>query len=305
MSEDILYYVQESGYTYFLRFYKNGLVLRAHMEDKEVADHKDEIPAIIVKSTYGVDKGQYRVVGKKITFDIELEGDLQNYQGEIRDDGSIQLTVCLVSSKKGGPFVTKPWDNSIQFDWKNTRYNSEPTGPLDLRLSTYEQLQNKLGEHNVFIIAHEFLRESELPIIQCINEFFNAASDVLPGAELVTGLKWHIACGNKTYALNKNNPEPYVSDMQIVKDLNAILEDRNTTKRIFYFDDFSDNDWNPSYFYADKDLGLQLIEFVNDPPCYTYFEFEKRDCNRNIKMQYVDSTTQQKAEYYKQLLPDF
>lgn len=305
MSKDIIYSAQALGFTYFFRFYENGIVLRARVADQEVIDYKDEIPTIIVKNTHGVDNGYFRIIENKILFDIEYEEDVESYQGKILDDGSLHLSVYVIRSKKSGTFVIKPWGDPVHFDWKNTKYKSDPVGPLDLRLSTYKQLQHKLGEDNVFLIASEFLNESETPIIQFINDFLYAAGNELPNAELIIDKKWQIAVGQKAYTLNKDNPEYYVTNMQIVKDLNAILESQGITKRIFYFDDYTDNDMNPSYFYIDKDAGLQIIEFLNDPPFYSYIEFKNPICNRIINMVYVDSTTKIEAKYFKRLIAAF
>ena len=303
MSEDIIYYIQDKN-THLYRFYANGTALYLILEGN-VLDQKEMILKNFNEEAYRVNIGNFHTDGNKISFDIETRGNFHIYQGDILNNGDIRLTIYIMDSKKSGQLVLKPFDSLIQFDWKNSKYNSDLSGLLDLRLSTFEQLQHTLDEANVFCIDSEGLDESDTTILKFLNTFLNVAGKELPSARLKIEDKWSIVFGNNSYDINVDDRFRYIFDRQILKDFNAILEAQGSPKRFFRFTDIYDFDSEYCYFYADKDFGLQIMEFLNNPPFYSYNDFKDRYYNRSIEMSFIDSTTEKEAKYFKILLPDF
>jgi hypothetical protein len=304
MSKNIIYYIEDAPKTHLFRFYENGTTLYIILTGN-VLGRMESILSFFNEEEPAVYIGRFQSDGKKISFDIETgDGEFDIYKGNILSNGDLNLNVFKMNSPTGAPLVLKAYDNAMQFDWKNSTNNNLKSVLLDLRRSTFEQLQHKLGEANVFCIDSEGIIYPEI-FFPMLNNFLLSASKELPDAQVKTGDNPSIVLGNNSYALDVDDRIRYISNMQILKDFNAILEAQNSQKRFFYFDDNGDNDMNCSYFYCDKDFGLQLIEFLNNPPFYSLTDFENRSENRNINMHFVDSSTEMKATYFKRMFPDF
>jgi len=302
MSANIIYYAFDKN-TFFFRFYEDGRALYMQVEG-DARDRKDWVIEYLQENNFRVYTGFYHTDGNKLSFDIEASAGFLVYKSDILLNGDISGHVYSIQTKRGGQVTIKPFLRSPGFEWKNARHKPNPAGLLDLRLPTFEQLQNTLGEDKVFYIDSEYVEDGDSTFTGILNNFLKAAGTELSGATWKAGEKWQIVAGDKSYDLHVEDRRRYFVNNEIVKDFNAILESAGSRQRFFYFTDIEDFDCGDCYFLTDKEQGLRYMEFLNDPPFYSYHDFKQHYYNRVINMSFVDGSAQKKVEYFKRLVPD-
>ena len=179
---------------------------------------------------------------------------------------------------------------------------------FDIRKSTTEQLSEILGQHSLTAFDIEFL-EDETPnsLIKLLNNLIDLAKNELTSISISFEYELNtiiIKHNSKNLHIECKNIEDYVSSNNILYDLNLLLEKNDYKKRFFYYWDYYDFGQDNGYFYAEKEFGLELINFLNNPPNYEPEEFEDRTCNRIIDITLKDSSGNYETQYFKRLIDE-
>lgn len=180
---------------------------------------------------------------------------------------------------------------------------------FDIRKSTTEQLLQLLGQNNLSAFDVEFL-ESDEPdsLINLLNNLIELAKNELTNISINFedgSNSIIIKSESKGIQIECENMEDYVLSNNVLYDLNLLLEKNGCTKRLFYYWDYYDFGQDNGYFYAERELGIDLINFLKNPPNIAPEEFDDRTCNRIIDITLKDSSGNYEVKYFKQLIENF
>lgn len=178
---------------------------------------------------------------------------------------------------------------------------------FDIRKRTTGQLQTGLGEKNLTSFDIEFLDDIPKAVAGLAKDLLRIAGAELPGATVSMPAEnlLEVTVNGKQYEFSYADRIEYVTSNAILKDLNSLLEANQSGKRFFYYYDGADFGQEHGYFYAEKEWGIALLDYLENPPHVKREEFADQYGNRILNVELKDSSSERLVEYFCQVIDDF